>query len=794
MSQNREQELNVREKNELARVPAEASSLKLIPNSAPAAGRGALWSSLHELRTHTGLIDGAKLLARVNQEGGFDCPGCAWPDPPSGERSAFEFCENGVKAVAAEGTKRRVTPLFFQENSLKQLLSCSDYWLESQGRLTRPMYKSEGSEHYQTIEWSEAFSLLGQRLSALSDPNRAVFYTSGRTSNEAAFLYQLYARLLGTNNLPDCSNMCHESSGRGLGETLGTGKGTVQLSDFEKAECIIVMGQNPGTNHPRMLTSLEAAAKRGCQIISVNPLRERGLERFAHPQNPLALLGKSTAISTHYVPIQINGDVALLKGIMKCLLEWDEAGEGDHPTWIDHEFIQAHTSGFEDFKSGLAQVTWEQIVSRSGIAEAEIRTIARVYGRAQSSIICWAMGLTQHQNGVENIREVVNLLLLKGNVGKEGAGACPVRGHSNVQGDRTVGIIERPAKNFLDALQHHFNFTPPSAHGYDVVNTIHAMNEGKVDILMAMGGNFLSAAPDTDYTAEGLARVGLTVHVSTKLNRSHLVTGREALIFPCLGRTEKDVQATGEQFVTVEDSMSVVHRSRGRRSPASEHLLSETAIICRLAQATWPEGSRHPGARLNWRGYMDDYALIRKEIEAVIPGFSGRDGESYERRSQAGFVLPNGARDRHWSVLGGDRARFTSQAVPADPRGEGQLLMMTVRSHDQYNTTIYGWDDRYRGIYGARRVVMMSPEDMSARRLSEGDLVKITSFFEGERRQMSDYKVVQQAIPVGCVATYFPEANPLIPARQTAKISNTPASKSVVVTIERQSELASMEG
>jgi molybdopterin-dependent oxidoreductase alpha subunit len=764
----------------IARVPREEQAAQVKENKSPAAGRGALWSSLKELRTHTGLIEGAKLLAKVNQEGGFDCPGCAWPDPPSGERSAFEFCENGVKAVAAEGTRRRVTASFFSEHSISSLRSQSDYWLESQGRLTQPMFKPIDQDHYQAISWSEAFEKLGSKLSVLKDPNQAVFYTSGRTSNEAAFLYQLYARMLGTNNLPDCSNMCHESSGRGLGETIGTGKGTVQLSDFEHADCIMVIGQNPGTNHPRMLTSLESAAQRGCKIIAINPLRERGLERFSHPQKPLALLGRSTAISTHYVQVQINGDVALLKGIMKTLLELDESEPGQ---WIDHDFIAQHTSGYTEFVQALESVTWSDIVTRSGIDEETIREIADVYGRSKASIACWAMGLTQHENGVENIREVVNLLLLKGNIGRLGAGACPVRGHSNVQGDRTVGIVERPGEALLSALDHHFDFTAPREHGYDVVNTIHAMNQGDVNVFMAMGGNFLSATPDTDYTAAGLSKVALSVQVSTKLNRSHLVTGKEALILPCLGRTELDVQATGEQFVTVEDSMSVVHRSQGRRRPASSNLLSEPAIICRLAQATWTTKD-HKGGQLPWADYEANYAVIRKEIESVIPGFKSEEGH-YEERSKDGFILPNSARERKWSVQGGDRARFTLQSIPNDARLEGQLLMMTVRSHDQYNTTIYGWDDRYRGIYGGRQVIMMNPVDIEERNLQDGEKVLIESFFGSEIRRVSGFKIVSQSIPKGCVATYFPEANPLVPARQTARISNTPASKSVVVTVSK---------
>lgn len=751
----------------MARTPTELAPPKVEPYRAPSAGRGALWSSLKELKAHTGLLTGAQLLARVNQEGGFDCPGCAWPDP-QGHRSAFEFCENGVKAVAAEGTKRRVGPAFFKEHSIQSLSERSDYWLELQGRLTHPMYKPEGASHYEPISWPEAFRLTAERLKGLSDPNRAIFYTSGRTSNEAAFLYQLLARRLGTNNLPDCSNMCHESSGRGLLDTIGTGKGTVQLTDFEQAECILVIGQNPGTNHPRMLTSLEAAARRGCHIISINPLRERGLERFAHPQSPLALLGRSTAISTHYLQVKINGDVALLKGLMKALFDLEETQGGV----IDWDFIREHTSGFEGFKEALDRSDWPTLVERSGVSEAQIREVAEVYARSQASIACWAMGLTQHVNGVDNIQEVVNLLLLKGNLGKPGAGACPVRGHSNVQGDRTVGIIERPTEALCQALEARFGFSVPREHGYDVAHAIEAMHRGDAELFFGMGGNFVSATPDTDLTAEALQRCSLSVQVSTKLNRSHLITGREALILPCLGRTERDERGLGAQFVTVEDSMSVVHRSQGTRPPASGELISEVAIVCGLADQLW--GSE----ALNWAGYAEDYSLIRAEIEACIPGF-----DSYERRSERGFVLPNGARERRWKVDGA-RARFTVLEVPEHTLKEGQLMMMTVRSHDQYNTTIYGWDDRYRGVYGARRVVMMCPEDMASRGLREGSEVELKSYFEGEERVASGFRVIPQSIPQGCVATYFPEANPLVPVRLRARKSNTPASKSIVVTVE----------
>jgi len=528
----------------------------------------------------------------------------------------------------------------------------------------------------------------------------------------------------------------------------------VQLSDFERADCVLIIGQNPGTNHPRMLSTLQAAARRGCQVVAINPLRERALVSFAHPQNPLALLGRATRISTHFLQVKVNGDVALLKGVMKALFELEAARGGV----IDWEFIRAHTTGVEDLRAGLDAVSWEDVVAASGCAEEQIRELAEVYARAEATIACWAMGLTQHENGVENIREVVNLLLLRGNVGRPGAGACPVRGHSNVQGDRTMGIVERPPAALLRALEARFSFTPPAAHGLDVVGAIHAMGRGEVDVFVAMGGNFLSATPDTDYTAAALRRCGLTAHVSTKLNRSHLVTGREALILPCLGRSERDVQASGPQRVSVEDSMSVVHASEGRRAPASPDLKSEVAVVCGLGRALWGDSEALP-----WSAFEGDYRLIREAIEACVPGF-----ERFEERLGEGFVLPNVARERDWRAVGG-RARFTRQPLPRRALAPEDLLMMTVRSHDQYNTTIYGWDDRYRGVYGGRRVVMMSPEDMATRGLAPGQEVRLTSLFEGERRVAEGFRVVEQSIPRGCVATYFPEANALVPARQTVK-------------------------
>lgn len=750
------------------------------PYDRPAGGAAAIASSFKEAARHPGLVRGTRLLLQVNQADGFDCPGCAWPDPAPGNRHAFEFCENGAKAVAAEGTRRRVDPAFFARHTIPDLLAQTDHWLEAQGRLTHPMVRRRGSDRYEPIEWDEAFALVARHLNALASPDEAVFYTSGRTSNEAAFLYQLFARLLGTNNLPDCSNMCHESSGRGLTESIGVGKGTVSLEDFEQADAIFVIGQNPGTNHPRMLIALQAAARRGCRVVSVNPLRERALERFSHPQEPLAVLGRSTPISSLYLQVRINGDVAFLKGVMKEVLAREAEAPG---AVLDHAFIAEHTSGFEDFRRALESVSWDDIVAQSGLDRAQIREAADIYCGARSVIVCWAMGLTQHKNAVGNIQEVVNLLLLRGNLGRPGAGACPVRGHSNVQGDRTMGIVERPAAAFLERLGARFGFTPPSHHGYDTVQAIHALNEGRVKVFFAMGGNFVNAAPDTVYTARGLQKCPLTVQVSTKLNRSHLLCGEEALILPCLGRSELDQQAGGPQIVSVENSMSVVHPSRGRMPPASEALRSEPAIVAGLARATLG-GRPAPASPVDWEGLVADYDRIREAIEAVVPGF-----QDYNRRLRApgGFVLPNGARDRVWRTAT-ERACFTVHPLPRVELAPGQLLMMTVRSHDQYNTTIYGLDDRYRGIYGTRRVLMMDPADIAELGLSEGQLVDLTSHFDGgdlgrETRTVRGFAVVRQSLPRRCVATYFPEANPLVPARHVAEKSNTPASKSVVITI-----------
>ena len=753
-----------------AQPPRDLAPVARTKSATVSGGLPAVLSGLKHALGEAGLIRGARLLHRLNQVDGFDCPGCAWPDP-DGERSAFEFCENGAKAIAEEGTPLRVGPEFFARHSVAELAQKSDFWLGKQGRLTTPMVLQPGATHYQPLSWAEAFALLAGELNALASPNEALFYTSGRTSNEAAFLYQLFVRELGTNNLPDCSNMCHESSGSGLSETIGIGKGTVTLDDFEKAQVVFVVGQNPGTNHPRMLTALQKAKRAGATIITANPLREAGLVSFKHPQEILGLIGSGTALTDLFLQVRINGDVALLQGIGKAILEEERRRPGQV---IDRAFIEARSENYQAYAEQLGTVSWSELVLGSGVTEEQIRAAARILIAHERIIVCWAMGLTQHVNAVDNVREVVNLLLLRGAIGKPGAGVCPVRGHSNVQGDRTMGIWERPSPDFLDALDKATGITSPREHGLDVVESLHALHEGKAKLFLAMGGNFLSATPDTEYTAAALRRANLTAHVSTKLNRSHLVAGKTALILPCLGRTERDDQQAGAQLVTTENSMGVVQSSRGRLNPAGEQLLSEPQIVARLAQATL--GAR---SKVRWSWLTEDYDRIRDLIAQVLPGF-----ENYNEkvRKPGGFYLPNAPREGRFPTASG-KARFTVHPLPDHRLRPGELLMMTVRSHDQYNTTIYGLVDRYRGLAGNRRVVLLNKADVAALGLEDGQAVDLTSHFRGETRTARRFLVVEYDLPRGCACTYFPEANALVPSRQVARISNTPASKSVVITI-----------
>ena len=754
-----------------AQPPEELEGLSVTAPSKIAGGISAITSALKHAWGEMGVVRGTRTLLELNQKGGFDCPGCAWPDP-DGERSHAEFCENGAKHVADEATRMRVTPEFFQQWSVADLALKSDYWLGKQGRITHPMLLRPDGTHYEPVSWEEAFKLIADELNALESPDEAIFYTSGRTSNEAAFLYQLFVRQLGTNNLPDCSNMCHESSGSALTETIGIGKGTVTLHDFELAEAIFIIGQNPGTNHPRMLTTLQQAARRGCKIVHINPLPETGLNRFKHPQEVFRILGQGTELASLFLQVRINGDVPLLKGIMKEVLEEEARRPGEV---LDRKFIEEKTAGFEDFVRALETVGWDELVEQSGISRDEMREAAQVFIHSNRTIVCWAMGLTQHRNAVANIQEIVNLLLLRGQIGRPGAGVCPVRGHSNVQGDRTMGIWERPTETFLDSLAKEFDFEPPRKHGLDTVEAIKAMHERRARVFFAMGGNFLSATPDTEYTADALRRCRLTAHVSTKLNRAHLITGEQALILPCLGRTEIDIQETGPQFVTMENSMGIVHSSRGNLAPASVNLLSEPAIIARLAVATLGKRSS-----IDWQRYVADYDRIRDAIMRTIPGF-----DDYNRRVRepAGFYLPNAAREGNFKTKTG-RANFTVHGLPRHELLPGQFMMMTIRSHDQFNTSIYGLDDRYRGIHNGRRVVLLNPQDIEEAGLRAQQVVDLTSHFEGETRVAHRFVVVPFSIPRRCAATYFPETNVLVPVRSVAEKSNTPASKSVVISIK----------
>ncbi|QTD39384.1 FdhF/YdeP family oxidoreductase [Polaribacter batillariae] len=757
-----------------AQPPEKLTGIKLkeIPKSA--VGVKAIKSALTHINDEVGLVDGIRLLKNLNQKDGFDCPGCAWPDPDEKRAFLAEYCENGAKAVAEEATKSKVSPLFFATHSIEDLAKLSDYKIGKSGRITHPMYLPEGKNYYEEISWENAFKMIGDELNSLNSPDEAIFYTSGRTSNEAAFLYQLFVRQFGTNNLPDCSNMCHESSGAALSETLGIGKGSVTLEDFNHADLVIVMGQNPGTNHPRMLTALGETKNNGGKIITVNPLPEVGLLNYKDPQNPLKWVGSGQDLTDLFLQVKINGDVALLKIILKLMKEKETKNPG---TVFNHQFIKEKTSGIEDFLNDLENFTIEDLLPQTGLTLNKIKEATELIIKNDKIIICWAMGLTQHKNSVDNIRELVNILLLKGSIGKKGAGTCPVRGHSNVQGDRTMGIWEKPKDDFLDKLDQEFNFKSPRKHGLDVVNAIKAMHKKEAKVFFGMGGNFISATPDTEYTAQALRNCNLTVHVSTKLNRSHLVHGKKALILPCLGRSEKDIQISGEQFVTVENSMGIVHASNGVLEPCSTKLLSEPAIVAGVANATLKK------SKVNWTELVSNYDFIRNKIEATIPGF-----ENYNKRARikGGFYLPNNARDNNFKPTSTGKANF-SKNVPSDILLEkNQFLMMTIRTHDQYNTTIYGLNDRYRGVLNERRVIFMNEDDMKQQGLKKLDLVDLTSHFNKEKRKAKGFLVIPYSIPKQCTATYFPEANVLVPIKSVAKISNTPASKTVVISIQKR--------
>ncbi|MAO31968.1 MAG: hypothetical protein CL824_00540 [Crocinitomicaceae bacterium] len=753
--------------------PKKFTEISLTDPKRYAAGIPAIISSLNFIKKEVGLGNGVRLLKSMNQMGGFDCPGCAWPDPDDKRALLSEYCENGAKAISEEYAKAKAGPDFFSKYTISNLLDWSDLDLGKSGRLTHPMVFNPETDKYDETSWDDAFLLIAKELKSLENPDEAVFYTSGRTSNEAAFLYQLMVRKFGTNNLPDCSNMCHESSGTALSETLGIGKGSVTLEDFNHAELVMVIGQNPGTNHPRMLSALRNTKKNGGSIICINPLPEAGLIAFKDPQKPLEWIGKGTNLSDLYLPVRINGDLALIKAILVLIYEKEKTNPGSQFDW---DFINGQTQGIDLFIENIKKQDFNFLVKESGVDEALIKEAAELISQKSKIIICWAMGLTQQKNAVSNIQELVNLLLLKGSIAKKGAGTCPVRGHSNVQGDRTMGIWEKPPAFLIDNLKEVFHFNPPTKHGYDVVEAIKAMHENKAKIFIGMGGNFISATPDTAFTAEALKKCDLTVHVSTKPNRSHLIHGKKALILPVLGRSEQDFQKSGHQFVTVENSMGVVHSSKGNMPPISKHIISEPELICRLSSVLFKNDS------INWLEFKDDYSLIRDKIEAVIPGF-----KSYNKRVEnpSGFYLPNNARSGDFTKTKTGKANFTTHTVTPLDLSEGQLLMMTIRTHDQYNTTIYGLNDRYRGVYNERRVIFMNEGDMLEYGFENLDIVDIKSHFNGEERLAEKFKVVKYPIPPKCCATYFPETNVLVPIGSVADKSNTPTSKFIKVTLTR---------
>ena len=850
--------------------PEKFTGLKFKEPKKSSVGKAAIASSMSQMSKYMKPGDALKLSLKMNQKGGFDCPGCAWPDPDDERSSIGEYCENGIKAIAEEAQKKAITSEFFAKYSVQEISELSDFEIGKTGRLTEPMFLAEGADHYKPISWADAFQLIAKELKSLPSPNETLFYTSGRTSNEAAYLYQLFVRAYGTNNLPDCSNMCHESSGVALSETVGIGKGSVTLQDIYEAEVLIIMGQNPGTNHPRMLSAIEKCKVNGGQVITVNPLPEAGLMRYTDPQSPKRMLTNGIQITDLFLPVKINGDVAFLKALMYDLLQMDIAQGGDlidydfiekHTNgyekfikaikqidymaclkqcglqaklvreaakmisrkqkiivcWamgltiqitdlflpvkingdvaflkalmydllqmdiaqggdlIDYDFIEKHTNGYEKFIKAIKQIDYMACLKQCGLQAKLVREAAKMISRKQKIIVCWAMGLTQHENGVDNIKEIVNLLLMKGAIGKPGAGTCPVRGHSNVQGDRTMGIWEAPKDDFLDKLDEVHGIKSPREHGLSVVPAIKAMYEGKAKVFFAMGGNFLSATPDTEYTAKALQNCKLTVHVSTKLNRSHLIHGKKALILPCLGRTDKDLQNGKEQFVSCENSMGVVQSSQGVINPPSKHLLSEVRIVAELAKATLGNSN------IDWEGYASNYDRIREAIEKVIPGF-----ENYNERVRkpGGFYLPNGAREGKFNTPSG-KAEFTVIDLPKHELADDEFVMMTIRSHDQFNTTIYGLDDRYRGIHNERRVVLMNPKDIQSKGFKEGDIVDLTSHFNGVERRVNRFILLPYPIPSTNVATYFPETNPLVPIDSFARKSLTPASKMVKIKVHK---------
>jgi len=755
------------------RFPNTNTKLKLSKIKDSSVGFPAIFSSLGHLKRYMDMPEALKASFKINQKDGFDCPGCAWPDPDDDRSAIGEYCENGIKALAEEASNRKADPVFFKKHSISELLSWTEFDLGKSGRITHPMILREGKAHYEEVSWEEAFELIGKELNKLTSPHEAIFYTSGRTSNEAAFLYGTMVRAYGTNNLPDCSNMCHETSGAALSEVLGIGKGSVTLEDLHNADVIMVIGQNPGTNHPRMLSALESCKQNGGKIISVNPLKESGLVKYTNPQKPLRLLMGGVDLSDLYLSVRINGDMALLKAIMYFLLQREEANEGI----FDHDFIKEHTTGYEALIDHIRGVDISKCVQDSGISELQILEAVDIICSGKKMIICWAMGITQHLNGVETIQDIVNLLLLRGSIGKEGAGVCPVRGHSNVQGDRTMGIWEKMGESFLSNLETAFNITVPREEGYATVPAIKAMHEGKAKFFLGMGGNFVSAVPDTDYCTEALQKCDLTVHVSTKPNRSHLIHGKQALILPVIGRSEIDFQESGYQFVSTENSMGIVQNSKGVLPPKSEHLKSEIAVITGIGKELFKNSD---SVNIDWQALENDYDLIRNKIEEVIPGF-----EDYNKRvrQKSGFYLPNGVKNRNFKTRTG-KAIFSVNELPDTTLPEGKFRLGTVRSHDQYNTTLYGLDDRYRGVKGGRNIVFMNRSDMKQMGLSPKEAVNIHSTYDGVKRSIFNFCVIPYDIPTQNLMAYFPEANPLVPIDHAHARTHTPASKDIIVELE----------
>jgi len=751
---------------------ADESEIEVGPSKSWAAGIPGVYHSLKPAVEHMGATRTAKTLLALNQKDGFDCPSCAWPDPD--HRKTFEFCENGAKAVTWEATPVVIGSDFWAEHPISDLLTRSEYWLGMQGRLTEPVYKSADDDRYHPVSWERAFQIIADKLISLDSPNEAAFYTSGRTSNEAAFAYQLFVRAFGTNNLPDCSNMCHESSGWAMGQTIGVGKATIIYDDFGKADLIIVMGQNPGTNHPRMLTALEEAKENGAQIVAVNPMQEAGLQRYKNPQRVKGIIGRGTTLADQFLKIRLGGDMALLQALSKRVLDAEAKAPG---TVLDHDFLERHCQGLDDLRDHLARLDDTAVLEATGLRPSEIDELADRYLRADRVIITWAMGLTQQKKAVPTIKEVINLLLLRGNIGKPGAGASPIRGHSNVQGDRTMGIWEQMPPAFLDAIEREFGFDPPREHGLDAVQTITGMRDGAIKVFLAVGGNLVAAISDTTAAEAAFRAAEMTVQISTKLNRSHAVVGREALILPTMGRTEIDRQASGEQFVSVEDTVCAVHPSWGKVEPVSPTLLSEVAIISRLATATL--GDR---VAVDWAGFERDYDLIRDHLSRVVDGC---DGYNEKIRREGGFVLPNGPRDSRTFHTPTGKAMLTVNDLESIERPAGTLILQTLRSHDQFNTTIYGHNDRYRGVKGGRHVVFVSPEDLAELGLADGQRVDVhTVSNDGVDRVLRGFRIVSYETARGCAAAYYPEANVLVPLDHVAEGSNTPVSKAVIVRLD----------